>query len=1018
MAERAVRPSVFTIAVHQPFADALADGVLARFRDADLGLAKGLILLPNARAVEAVRDAFVRASGEALLLPRLLAIGDGDLDARAGATFDRLAIDAEESPLPLAVDPWRRRLVLMDLIAARRPHLGAADVLRLADAFARAIDACAVEEVDLRSLRELDIAERLSQHWEESLGAFLQLADAWHGWLAEAGLVDRAQRTNLALDRTAARWRSAGFDHDFVVAAGITTSAPAIARLQRVIAAHERGAVVLPHLDLALDDEDWAALGGDPQAIARAVAKGEDPGPRPRELHPQYHLKLLLHRLGVHRGEVRAWPGRASEPGPESRVTLVHHLLALPERTSQWATLPRRAIDPSGIVTVTADTAAEEAQTIAVLMREALETPGRTASLVTPDRGLAARVARHLARWGIVAEDSAGAALSALPAGELLLAIARAAASDFAPVELIALLTHPAVRRGEGRLRWLDLVRDLDLALRGPRAAQGLAALGDWIARTDERNVSKRLREAWPEMVAPLRALDAALAAQPRLSLADALEALRQALLDLSGDDVFAQADGRALGETLDALLGEAHAVTRPVEVSGLGDLLRVMLDAVSVRLPYGGHPRLAIRGLLEARLQRSDVTILGGLNEGQWPAAHQPDPWLAPLVRRTLGLPGTDRQAGLAAHDFASALGASEVIVTRARRDGTAPTVASRLLLRLEALVGDPDALAGEGRSWLGLARALDAQRHDRPIARPQFEPPPHRRPRRISVTQVEQLLADPFSFYARVGLDLPSLDRLDAPLGPPTKGNLLHAVLEAWVQGGADSLDGLMAIADAHLAAPGITDAVRALWGPRAKAALEWAGTTIIAAQREGRSPAVVERKGTLAIGDVTLSGKPDRIDSLPDGTLAVVDYKTGTSPKKVAVEAGFALQLGLLGAMVERGGFGDDSTAEVSGYEYWRLRRSDKGAFGYCEAPFSAKGSVQADNFADLALRKTEAAVRSYLIGDEPFVAKLHPEWAPYGDYDQLMRFEEWNGRDGEPVMPAHVEPPADAATGDAS
>lgn len=1014
MANRAGAPSVYTIAVHQPFADALADGVLRRFRDAELGLARGLILLPNARAVEAVRDAFVRASGEALLLPRLLAIGDGDLDARAGAAFDRLSLDAEvEEPLPPAVDPWRRRMVVMDLLAARRPHLSAADLMRLAEAFTRAIDQCAVEEAALAQLDPAELDDRLSRHWNESLGQFLSLAGVWRDWLRAEGLVDRAQRTNLALDRTAKRWRTHGLDHDFVVAAGITTSAPAIARLQRVVADAPRGLVVLPHLDQALSEDDWDALGSDPKALAAAVAAGEQPGARPREIHPQYHLKLLLERMEVHRGELQPWDGVAASPGPPSRVALTHHLLALPERTAQWAELPRRAIDANGIVTLTADTAAEEAQTIALILREALETPGRTASLVTPDRGLAARVAQHLQRWGIAAEDSAGASLSSLPAGELMLAIARAAASDFAPVELIALLTHPLVRSGDERLAWLDKVRALDLALRGPRPAQGLGGLSHWIATDDSGAVRSALREGWPELSAPLAELDRALAAHERLTLCDALEALRTALLALAGEGAFAQADGRALGDTLDALLAEGRAVSRPVRVAELGDLLRVLLDTVSVRLPYGGHPRLSIRGLLEARLQRSDVTILGGLNEGQWPAAHQPDPWLAPLVRRTLGLPGTDRQAGLAAHDFASALGASEVIVTRARRDGTAPTVASRLLLRLEALAGEGASLRAPGQRWLDLARALDRQRRDQPIAKPVFAPPADRRPRRLSVTQVERLLVDPFSFYAQVGLDLATTDMLDAPLGPPTKGSLLHRVLEQWVRGGASDLARLLDIAEAELAGPGVTEAARALWGPRVRATLRWAGEELLRCRAEGREPALFEDKGVVDIGSATLSGMPDRIDRLPDGTLAVVDYKTGSSPSKKAVQAGFALQLGLLGAMVERGGFGEERAGEVARFEYWRLRRHSDGRNGYCEEPFGANGAVHAQNFADTAWRAAEVAVAQYLDGDEPFVPKLHPEWAPYGDNDQLMRFEEWNGRDARDTLPAHIEQAASPA-----
>src|SRR3546814_13576947 len=83
----------------------------------------------------------------------------------------------------------------------------------------------------------------------------------------------------------------------------------------------------------------------------------------------------------------------------------------------------------------------------------------------------------------------------------------------------------------------------------------------------------------------------------------------------------------------------------------------------LSVLPPDGGHPRLFICGLLEARLQRADRMILGGLDEGRWPAATQPDPWLAPGIRRLLGLPAPDRQQGLAAHDFAGALGGREIV-------------------------------------------------------------------------------------------------------------------------------------------------------------------------------------------------------------------------------------------------------------------------------------------------------------------------------------------------------------------
>ena len=121
---------------------------------------------------------------------------------------------------------------------------------------------------------------------------------------------------------------------------------------------------------------------------------------------------------------------------------------------------------------------AAEALAIALALREALETPGKTAALVTPDRQLATRVSALLARWGIDADDSAGKMLSATPAGTLLLGIASAAAEELAPVSLVALLKHPFVGgESDERIAWLDAVREIDLKLRGPRPAAGLAGL-------------------------------------------------------------------------------------------------------------------------------------------------------------------------------------------------------------------------------------------------------------------------------------------------------------------------------------------------------------------------------------------------------------------------------------------------------------------------------------------------------------------------------------------------------------
>jgi ATP-dependent helicase/nuclease subunit B len=968
----AVRPRVFTIPAHHSFADALAVRLIAQYGKDPLALARGRILLPNNRAVRTVTEAFVRASGGGLLLPRLIAVGDPELDERIGEALDPAGT---ANPVPPAVEPLQRLVALSGLLR-RQLDVTAAESFRLAADLARTLDALLVEEVPPARLAEaVADAPELAIHWQVSLDRLAALLQAWPAELARLGRIDLAERRNRLRRGTARSWAEAP-PPGFTIAAGITTAAPAVAELLARVARLPEGAVILPALNGhdRMSAEEWDALGPDP-----------DTGRRD-ETHPQFHLKRLLDRMGVNREEVEPWRrgGRAAAPAIRSRA--VAHATKSARFTDRWADLPAPERRLTGVRYAELPEPASEAQAIAIALREALETPGRTAALVTPDRVLATRVSALLARWDIVADDSAGKPLSQTPVGTLLQGIVAAAAERLAPAATLALVKHPLAGAGQDRQLWLEAGRMLDLALRGPRPPEGLAGIDAHCAAKDKERGTRGCGQAWRQVRPCLEKVDRALLGP--VSLERFAAGLREMVAGIAGERAWSGPDGRAAAELLSQLETGEGATGFQLAPEDAVPLLRQLLDAQAVRPPYGGHPRIQILGLLEARLQHADLVVLGGMNEGVWPALPQPDPWLAPKIRANLGLPGLDYRVGLASHDFASLLGAPEVLITRARRDSRSPTVASRLLLRLQAMTGG---LARDVRLER-LTAALDTPDAEHPVDRPAPAPPPADRPKRIAVTAVDRLKADPFAFYAQAMLRLRALEPVDADHTAAWKGSAVHKVLEEWLSQDHCDPDKLLPRARALLADEAIHPMLRALWQPRLLEAIDWVAEEVRKDRAEGRKPLAAEANGEAEVAGVVLHGKADRLDRLADGRLAIVDYKTGKAPSAKAVDAGFALQLGLLGLVARAGGFG--AIAGLPGaHEYWSLAK-DRDRFGKRSRMDGRHG---ADDFLAYAEREFAALAERYLRGAEPFTAKLHPAYAPYGDYDQLMRLEEWYGRE---------------------
>jgi ATP-dependent helicase/nuclease subunit B len=984
-------PRWFSIAAHRPFlqdlARGLADSLLPHGPEA---LAEAVVLVPTRRASRALAEAFLSVTeAQAVLLPQVRALGDLDEGEPPFEPGD-LALD-----LPPAVSPYRRRFELARLVSENEHlferRIDAAGALELADALAGFLDSLQIEEADGAERIDQVVEGDLAKHWQIS-ARFLRLAlDAWPRRLNDLGLVDVNARRVMLLNRLTRQWT----DHPPptpLIAAGSTGAAPATARLLTAVAGAPQGLVVLPGLDLELAESAWSQVG---------------------EQHPQGAMKRLLAHAGLDREEVTRWPLASAEGESQGRWRrrLINEALRPAEATADWrdqiAHLRLEAgnggEDPiaaglDGLSLIAGRNEEETANLAALLLRETLETPGKTCAMVTPDRDLARRVSARLARWGVQADSSAGAPLSHCPIGVLLGLLAQAAIDPCDPVNLLALLKHPLVRLGLSPETRASGLRALELhGLRGPRPAHW-RALAHRLAAKNE-----------PEAAAVLTAAEQALDALKTERDADppALHAHRLALaaeamardVDSELGALWAGAGGEAAAALIGALIDDGQALP-PATRPGFALLLERLMATATVRGTGGAHPRLHILGAIEARLVRADRLVLAGLEEGVWPQAAPIDPFLSRPMRAALGLPPPERRVGLSAHDFAQAACAPEVILLHAERREGAPSVPSRWLWRLKTLAqgagltlpGRPEVLA-----W---ARALDRPDGYKPAKRPEPTPPVSVRPRKLPVTAVETLTRDPYAVYARFILKLRQMDRPDQPVEARARGTAIHAAFEAFARVWPGELppDAAQQFEKLYL------NELRNAGAPEAAMAREQAlareaGAWVAQMERERRAdqPVIlVEQEGVLRFdsdaGEFLLTARADRIELTRDGYAHVLDFKTGGAPTAKEVRTGFSPQLTLTGAILAAGGF--DAAGKRAPGDLIYLRVTGRRPAG--ETMVRAAAGSESESMSEQALSGLMALIGRFDDARHPYLSRTAPQFV-HGhpsDYDHLARVYEWS------------------------
>ena len=976
-------PNVFAIPASAPFAETLAKGLLAQVdTDKDkLALSRTTIYLPTRRAVRNFAEVFARELGGAALLPDMKPLGDVDED---DFLFDASGNDLT---LPPAIAPMRRQLQFAALVREFRKHdapLTFAQAASLAGGLTQFFDEAQTQRADLSQLEKI-VPTQFAQHWERVWKFLDILRTAWPAILESEGAIDPAARRDAALTALAQHLKERP-PQGPVIAAGSTGSIPATADLLRVIANLPNGAVVLPGLDRELDKTSWNDL---------------DEG------HPQYGMRELLRGMGVKREDVRDWQPVAAANAP--REMLLRETLRPAPTTDAWRAIAESGTGEiakgfDGLSVLNAAHPGEEAASIALILREVLETPGKTAALVTPDRNLARRVAAEMRRWDIRIDDSAGVPLANTPPGAFLCLLAEAADAKFAPVALLALLKHPLASGGEDTVTFRAHVRELDLVLRGPRPDPGL----DGIARRIEAKIADRksrgrdtasltaLAQWFANLAEILRPSNEILTGSDIL-LSDVLEHHIATAEALSVTDAGAlplwSGEAGNIAATFAAALEEAAADLPSIEASSYPVLFRALAEGPKVRPVFGRHPRLSILGPLEARLQSFDTVVLGGLNEGTWPQSASADPWLSRPMRKSLGLEQPERAIGLSAHDFAALASGPRVILTRALKADGSPTIASRWLQRLEQLAKGlrlEERLKPEQpyEQWTRALNQTPAQHIERPAPRP----PVALRPRDLTVTEIETWLRDPYAIYAKHVLKLRPLDPLDGEIGPLERGTAVHDALEIFLKEYRDHLptdatQRLIEIGNEIFAKEGVPHSVLAIWRPRFERAAKW----FVEAERKRRAGIAqifleIEGKRTFANDTFLLRCRADRIDILRSGGAAIIDYKTGKPPTDKQVRT-LSPQLPLEGAILGGGGFADIGARTTDELIYIRFSGD------------ASAGEVRWVKDGAALVAKAEADLTDLIAlfddPEHPYLSRIRPYRADTpGDYDHLARVREWS------------------------
>ena len=763
-------------------------------------------------------------------------------------------------------------------------------------------------DLDLSHLETLVEIEKYASHWQETVQFLDILYTHWPRILSERGEIDPMDRT-IRLIRSFTKGLQKHPDKK-VVLAGFTDVFPALTELINVVS-KQKDNLILKENDISLLSQHDYTNVHHPQekAIIEAITKD-------------------------------SW--KATD-------------------------LPKDSF--KNIRFINADTTTEEALTIALILRQTLETPNKRAALVTTDRTLARQVISQMERWHIQLDDSAGTPLHHTNVGTFFSLIADLGINP-SGVNYLALLKHPLSADGDLPMALRQKVQKQEKGLRQENAKWNMPLHTDfsnWISLFQNNTLvpfGQILRQHIE--IAEQLAKSSDKTASERLWQNDAGTQMFQLITELlSKED----------------MLGSIEPKTYP-------EILKIFMQSISVRPKYGMHPRLDILGPIESRFSHPDVCIIGGLNEGVFPPLAETGAWLNRPMRKKLGLPAPEEKIKELAMDFAHNFCSPEVYMTRAIKIDGAQAVPSRFVERLKAVAQINGLIIPEYKA--SLAKLLDQpESYDSP-ERPAPCPPLDVRPNKLPVTQIEMWRRNPYAIYARYILKLFPLQPIESMVQKAEFGTLIHEAIATFLKNHPKSTDRALLIKTAN-------DIFN-------KSSLAEVDKTFLQMQFSAIADFLIEqqKKDIDSVKDIQpeqkithsfdingkafeLYGTADRIDLLSDDTLRVIDYKTYHPPKNKEVIAGFSPQLVLEALLLN-----ETQDNPVSTLAYWYLSNKKEAS----ETQTVVDSTKQVTELIQKAKDGLFEIVTAFRDEKTPYEVCPIPSQSPqFNDYAHLARMAEW-------------------------